>query len=864
MGWLRIASDRTGLIANASFGDRGDNFFSSVQLNASPQRELVNSHVANGAGFGTGITFLNPFPDDTEVEVEFFDTEGRRTGGGDVLLQGFEHRPLLLTEIDSNLAGQIGGFIQVSSSRGIFAFELFFFVPPGTGSVISLSAVPPQRGNGFLEGVVTPVQSGALSAAQASGYPLRADYPASASRGVRLDPNWDFRPGEIIVKLRSSIDTTAQNSFFESLQLRVHREAPGRTLLLRSFQVETPGPIQMAELESTPSLAGLKLGTLDLIERLNNHPDVEYAEPNYILQPAGSVLPNDPLYTQQWHYPFINLPQAWQLTTGDPNLVVAVIDTGAKFSHPDLAGRLTGGQFDFIDDPQIAGDGDGIDAIAEDPGDDPVNPTFHGTHVAGTVGAATNNGVGVAGGNWNSKLMTLRALGIGGGTTFDIMQAARFAAGLSNVSGTTPVQAAETSPQGSIPKASVINMSLGSARPCSQFERENFSQILAQGVSVVVAAGNSNTNDDFSPASCPGVINVGAVGPDGTRAPYSNFGPRITGVAPGGDLSIGPSGGVLSTWWNDAGNSPSLRFNQGTSMAAPHVAAIVSLMKSVNPALSPAQVKQILEQTAVDLLAPGRDDITGFGRFDAFRAVATAAGAGLSDPILALDTTLVDFGNGLDSLPVTLTNIGGATLNISSISPETDSGRDWLSVNTSPSSIGPVGASSVTIALLVNRSGLVDGEYTGRVRISSDGGDAVIEARMLVGAVPIVDVGQLFVLAIDPRTLQTQAGVTTSADQGYAYRFQVQAGEYSVLAATDTDGDRIICEPDDVCGWFPVDNHPTQIQVSAGATRSGVSFLVRRRDSSTAFGLFPGGFAVPRLIVEGRSVEAKLPTPEPN
>ncbi len=474
------------------------------------------------------------------------------------------------------------------------------------------------------------------------------------------------------------------------------------------------------------------------------------------------------------------------------------------------------------------------------------------------IGAVTNNGTGAAGGNWNSKLMTLRALGVGGGTSFDIMQAARFAAGLSNVSGTTPGQDGGTSPAGALVRAAVINMSLGSLRSCSRFEMENLSQVLAQGVSVVVAAGNSNTNDDFSPASCPGVINVGALGRDGTKAPYSNFGNKITGVGPGGDLTVGASGGILSTRWNDDSNSPAFKLNQGTSMAAPHVAAIVSLMKSVDPSLSPTQVKQMLEQTAVDLLAPGRDDITGFGRFDAFRAVAAAAGSALSDPILSVDTTLVDFGDGFSSLPVTLTNIGGGILSVTSISPETDSGGNWLSVDTSPATISPLGDTSATIAVTVNRAGLADGEYTGRVRILSDGGDVIIEARMTVGAPPIVDVGELFVLAIDPRTLQTEAGVRTSAASGYTYRFQVQAGGYNVLASTDVDGYNIICEPDDVCGWFPVDNDPTQVQVSAVATRSGVSFLVRQRDVSTVFGLFPGGFVVPPLIVEGRRVEAKV------
>ena len=363
----------------------------------------------------------------------------------------------------------------------------------------------------------------------------------------------------------------------------------------------------------------------------------------------------------------------------------------------------------------MSADEDGIDGDAEDSGDHPNYPSFHGTHVASIIGAVADNDIGIAGGNWHSKLMTLRALGVGGGTTFDVMQAARFAAGLSNVSGLTPTALGRSAPQGSLVRASVINMSLGSQRPCSEFERGNFSQILAQGVSVAAAAGNSATPEDFSPAACPGVINVGAIGPNGFRAPYSNFGPRLTGMAPGGDQSVVSAGGILSTWWNSRTNSPAFIPFQGTSMATPHVATIVSLMLSVNPDLSPAQVKEILEATALDLVIVGRDHLTGFGRFDAFRAVAAAAGSSFPDPVLSVNTVFLDFGTVIPNLPVVLTNLGGGTLTIDSLTAETDPAGSWLSFIQGPG-IGtrPAGFNASAL-VLVDRSGLPDGEYRGRL-----------------------------------------------------------------------------------------------------------------------------------------------------
>ena len=193
-----------------------------------------------------------------------------------------------------------------------------------------------------------------------------------------------------------------------------------------------------------------KQETLWAIKALKKKAGVAVAEPNYWRQPLA--VPNDTLYTEQWHYPQIQLPDAWNVTTGSADVTVAVIDTGILSNHPDFVGQLVGGA-DLISDTENSGDGDGADTDPEDVGDGAMgdgSSSFHGTHVAGTVAAATNNGTGVAGVAWNSRIMPIRVLGRFGGSTFDLIQSIRFAAGLSNATGTLPSQAAD-----------VINMSLG-------------------------------------------------------------------------------------------------------------------------------------------------------------------------------------------------------------------------------------------------------------------------------------------------------------------------------------------------------------------------------------------------------------------
>jgi subtilisin family serine protease len=358
--------------------------------------------------------------------------------------------------------------------------------------------------------------------------------------------------------------------------------------------------------------------TQAIVRRLQVLPEVEYVEPDRIQHHMR--IPNDTQYVNQWHYKAnsdeagaVNLPAAWDVTTGSAAIVVAVVDTGT-LPHEDLAGRTLPG-YDFVseDAPGIffsANDGSARDSDPTDPGDwvtdyeyfgitslglftdcNPTDSSWHGTHVAGTIGAATNNGRGVAGINWVSKILPVRVLGKCGGYISDITDGMLWAAGL-------PVTGVLNNPN----PAKVLNLSLGDTGPCGLTYQNVINDIVAAGAVVVVAAGNENADvATSSPANCNGVIPVAATNRGGSRASYSNFGSLVKIAAPGGEkvYSNDPNG-VLSTLNSGKvlAQSDDYQYYEGTSMATPHVAGIVSLMLSVNPGLSPAQVLSIIQSTA--------------------------------------------------------------------------------------------------------------------------------------------------------------------------------------------------------------------------------------------------------------------------
>ncbi|MEM6808802.1 MAG: S8 family peptidase [Pseudomonadota bacterium] len=370
------------------------------------------------------------------------------------------------------------------------------------------------------------------------------------------------------------------------------------------------------------------LDLAQMLAKIQADPNVEYAEPDLLMQPLAT--PNDALYNEQWHYyestGGLNLPAAWDTTTG-AGTIVAVIDTGYR-PHPDLVANLLPG-YDMISDTFVSVDGNGRDSDATDPGDassagqcGPGQParssSWHGTHVAGTVAAVTNNGTGVAGVAYGAKIVPLRALGRCGGYTSDIADSIIWASG-GSVAGTP----ANANP------ADVINMSLGGGGACSTTTQSAINTARANGSTIVVAAGNSNTNaSSANPANCNGVITVASTDRNGARAYYSNFGSVVDVAAPGGDVTTGGANGVLSTL-NSGSSGPvadNYAYYQGTSMAAPHVAGLAALLKAVDGSLTPDQIESTIKATARSF--PGTCNQCGTGIADAAAAVASITGGG--------------------------------------------------------------------------------------------------------------------------------------------------------------------------------------------------------------------------------------------
>jgi len=448
---------------------------------------------------------------------------------------------------------------------------------------------------------------------------LAATAPLSAAQSlVDSDIALASPANQIILKYKASADVSGRNAPNQSDRMQALSAVAGIRL---TYFRPMSGEAHVLRLPEYLPVADVQR----IADRLMALPDVEYAEPDRIMR--ITLTPNDTQYASQWHY-FetygINAPAAWDITTGSSGLVVAVIDTGIR-NHADLSGRTVTG-YDFITNVTTANDGNGRDNDASDPGDwitlnqcpggNPAqNSSWHGTHVAGTIGANSNNSTGVAGINWNSKILPVRVLGKCGGSTSDIVDGMRWAAGLS-VSGVP----ANANP------AKVLNLSLGGPSSCTATWQNAINAINAVGATIVVAAGNDNANaSGYVPASCNGVITVSATNRTGNKASYSNFGAVVEISAPGGDGGTGSPNAVLSTL--NAGTTvpgaDSYQFYNGTSMAAPHIAGVVSLMLSVNPTLTPAQVLSILQSTAQDF--PGGSTCTtsicGSGIVDAAAAV---------------------------------------------------------------------------------------------------------------------------------------------------------------------------------------------------------------------------------------------------
>lgn len=647
--------------------------------------------------------------------------------------------------------------------------------------------------SGTVQGV-----GGGLSAGP--GVLRAADEPALATA---LAAHLPMVTGEVVVQHR----TTSTLPLVGVAPARVRTSASG---------------LSVVKVDGLAPLADAALATAKEAARMLAQPGVVAASPNYLYQ--AFVEPGDEHYGKQWHYAQIRLPEAWDLEKGSQNVTVAVIDTGIASRHPDLQGRLTAG-YDFVSDASRSLDGDGIDPDPEDPGDGKGTgqpSTFHGTHVAGTIGAATNNAntgryEGVAGCDWNCKVMPVRVLGKGGsGSLADIAEGIRYAAGLENASGAKPAK-----------RADIVNMSLGGPGGSAVLQAA-CDAAKAAGCLLVVAAGNDNSGTDNFPAAYASCLSVGAVRFDKKRAPYSNYASTIDIVAPGGDVTVDQNGdgfpdGVLSTTATDDGKF-GYRFLNGTSMAAPHVAGVAALCRSAKPTASPDELFQILTSTASDLGIPTQGTFPN-RLLDALGAVRAAKGAASGAPALQIGQTRVDLGNVQTTFAVTLGNAGGGRVEVGTPVTTYESGTGWLSALLA----APTSAISASrLELTVDRRGLAVGSYRAKVAVPQLNPTNSVTVRVdlqVGGDNPLAD--KIYVLLVDAVTLETRAQVDTDAARGFAFAFpSTTDGNYVLVAGTDRDENDLLGEEFELFGVWPTLDAPKVLPIVDRQDITGLDFPV--------------------------------------
>ena len=544
---------------------------------------------------------------------------------------------------------------------------------------------------------------------------------------------------------------------------------------------------------------------------------------------------NDPRLNELWSYEQIGVPAAWDRATGD-GVIVAVVDSGVVSAHEDLAGRLLPG-YDFVSDPESALDGDGIDPNPEDPGDDPLGDqdTWHGTHVAGTVAAVGGNGVGIAGVAHGAKIMPVRVVGQYGGTSYDVIQGIYYAAGLQNISGTLPER-----------RADIINLSLGSYGR-SAAEQQAIDAVRAAGVIVVAAAGNDASNaNEFWPAGAEGVVTVAAVGKAGNPAYYSNSGTSVDIAAPGGEVSFdyGEQGAILSTVGvegSDGTVTSGYKYQQGTSMAAPHVSGTVALMKQLAPEMTPAQFDQLLVDFAVtDGAGEWRSDL-GYGLLNAERALDAVEGL---DGGQLRERFYFEGGRHLNLWRATQADIelraAVPDLAVVSIVPS----EPWLSASHEEEDAMGHGRYRVVADL----EQLVAGEHSARLRFNASNGTFIDLMVSIAVSEPASSAagyaGTVYVALVDTSigAAQHVLSATYDAETGLYHYHSGDLETYHrfyVRAGTDQDGDGVLCEAGEVCGAEL--SAGVEVEIGAG------EFDVSVNDVDLELDVHPGG-PVPEAV----------------
>ncbi|HUQ51840.1 MAG TPA: S8 family serine peptidase, partial [Gammaproteobacteria bacterium] len=458
--------------------------------------------------------------------------------------------------------------------------------------------------------LVVAALAGSFFAAGLVAQPVHMQEHNPALRAPRAAGAADEAPG-IIVKFRSAAargDAQLQAAADpvsklakRGVAIRESRRLPAGLHVLRAERLPGESPAEQ-------------------LARVRADADVEFAEPDARRYPHA--LPNDPLYTGQWYLQnrsdapsAIHAEAAWDAGVGNKGVVIAVLDTGVLFDHPDLkrahlGGRLLPG-YDFISNAAAANDGNGRDANPSDAGDwvtqpeanqgqfagcDVSNSSWHGTRVAGIIGALTNNGEGVAGGSWSPWILPVRVLGKCGGLDSDIIEAMAWAGGI-HVDGV---------PDNPYP-AKIENMSLGGYGPCGAAYASVITELAARGVLVVASAGNEG-GPVGTPASCAQAAAVTGLRHVGTKVGFASLGPQIAVAAPGGNC-VNTNGGPclfsIDTTYNTGTQAPAAHgytnqtnVNVGTSFSAPIVSGIVGLMAGANGNLGAAQLRARLREGA--------------------------------------------------------------------------------------------------------------------------------------------------------------------------------------------------------------------------------------------------------------------------
>jgi serine protease len=647
----------------------------------------------------------------------------------------------------------------------------------------------------------------------------------------------EFIPGEIIVRYEPGIELSLVQSLtlsggFSNVKTSRTVETGARSVLRLS------GPERISL-----SSEALVDRTLREIERLNALPYVQYAQPNYLYRPLA--IPGDQYYHFQWHYPLIK----WDLIWDDPSIsrlhevTVAVIDTGIARSdgtksgddHDDFGGSGVSpfvDEYDFISRTSMSLDEDGYDDDASDPGDnsDGSLASFHGTHVTGTIGAYSGNGaIGIAGIAGRSsagvsvRIMPLRVLGFGGGATDDIVEAIRYAARIDNLSGALPSA-----------QADIINMSLGGISLDTDL-RDAIDEAHSRDIVIIAAAGNNATGVPVYPAAFTNVISVSAVDIGAEIAPYSSYGSTIDIAAPGGSFSFDLNfdnyvDGILSTYTEKiGGNSYRMdlyAFQQGTSMAAAHVSGLAALIKAANTGLSADSIRSRIENTAIDLGQPGRDDLYGYGLINVQAAVSNETG---DTPLLFPMPKKVMLQGENPSAAFVLKNIGsGPPISITSIFKSDPHASAWLDI------VHPTLPSSTELEVTLSANTqfypwIMDGNtHHEMLTIRSSAGTEYVyvlyNSNGFTGTVP-EDIGPVYVVAINVETLLIDYFDIANDDNEYQYRISpITTGTYIIGASTDHDSDLTLFEDEDYYGLYTSPEQILPVDVRAGLRVTGIDF----------------------------------------